>query len=199
VARFYWNFTKWMFARIPMVTQTVGQSVDLPPTFPLGFGKECGAGFAARIPDIVLSSANTQMEIALNVVWLLLVLPAVWLYQRQEPRRANQGTRFARLGPLLILGCVLVLLFPVISATDDLHAMRFEMEEPGPQRWVKQLAGDRSCPAKLGSLLVGSIVSLCGQHHEKVCGRVYLAPLAFVEETHIYELASRAPPLPLLG
>ncbi|MGD0790332.1 MAG: hypothetical protein ABR920_01060 [Terriglobales bacterium] len=27
------------------------------------------------------------------------------------------------------LGCALVLLFPVISATDDLHAMRPEMEE----------------------------------------------------------------------
>jgi len=139
------------------------------------------------------------MEIALNVVWLLLVLPAVWIYQQQGPGCANQSSRFVRLGPLLILGCVLVLLFPVISATDDLHAMRFEMEEPGPQRWVKHLAGDRSCVAKLGSLLVGSIPSLCGQHHDEVWGRVYLAPLLFVGETHIYEVASRAPPLALLG
>jgi hypothetical protein len=33
------------------------------------------------------------------------------------------------LGFLCVLGCALVLLFPVISASDDLHAMRAEMEE----------------------------------------------------------------------
>jgi hypothetical protein len=140
------------------------------------------------------------MEIALNVVWLLLVLPAIWIYRRQEPGRGALGTCHGRFAPLLILGCVLVLLFPVISATDDLQAMRFDMEEPGPQRWVRQLDVDQSGSVfRPGGVLVQANSLLCGQHPDTVCGRVYLAPLPFAGETTVSELASRAPPLPHLG
>ena len=46
---------------------------------------------------------------------------------------------------LSALGCALVLLFPVISATDDLHAMRAEMEESSPgKRGVCQAAGEKA-------------------------------------------------------
>lgn len=139
------------------------------------------------------------MEIALNILWLLLLLPAAWLHQRQNPDCCSH-LRCPRLAPLLILGCVLVLLFPVISATDDLHAMRFEMEEPGPQRWVKQLDVEQSGSVfKSGSTLIRSASSLCGQGHEIVCGRVYLAPLPFAGEVTVSELASRAPPVPVIG
>jgi len=42
------------------------------------------------------------------------------------------------------LGCMLVILFPVVSATDDLHAMRAEMEEsPLSKRSICQKAGDK--------------------------------------------------------
>ncbi len=45
---------------------------------------------------------------------------------------------------LLALSCVLVLLFPVISASDDLHEMRAEMEESATsKRTVRQIAGDK--------------------------------------------------------
>lgn len=140
------------------------------------------------------------MEIVLNISWLLLVLPAVWIW-RQRAACADESARFARLRPLLVLGCVLVLLFPVVSATDDLNAMRFEMEESGPSAWVKQSEGDRtSCwLSKSGNLLVQSISSVWGLHNDKVCGRVHLAPLPSVAEANVYEFASRAPPLPFLG
>lgn len=140
------------------------------------------------------------MELVLNILWLLLALPALWIWRYGAPR-ADRAVRFARLGPLLILGCVLVLLFPVISATDDLHAMQFEMEEPGSQSRVKQSAGDRSCcPVfKSCSLPVQSVSSLCDQPHDKVCGRVYFAPLPIAGETSVYQLASRAPPSAPLG
>lgn len=43
------------------------------------------------------------------------------------------------------LGCALVLLFPVISASDDLHAMRAEMEESSPgKRGVAQASGEKA-------------------------------------------------------
>jgi hypothetical protein len=46
---------------------------------------------------------------------------------------------------LLALACVLVLLFPVISATDDLHAMRAEMEDSATsKRAVRQAGGEKN-------------------------------------------------------
>ena len=67
------------------------------------------------------------MELFLNVLWLMLALPAVWLWHHVPARLGNRRVGAGR--TLLLLGCVLVLLFPVVSATDDLHAMRQEMEE----------------------------------------------------------------------
>lgn len=65
------------------------------------------------------------MELFLNLCWLSLLLPASLLWRQ---RTASSDSR----RPLVFvcaLGCALILLFPVISATDDLHAMRPEMEE----------------------------------------------------------------------
>ena len=140
------------------------------------------------------------MELFLNILWLLLALPALWVW-RYEKAGAAGANAFARLGPLLILGCVLVLLFPVVSATDDLQAMRLEMEDPGCQGWVKNWTGDRfSCPvSKPSSLLVQSSGSAGGQQEDRVCGRVYLAPPSAAVEANLYQLASRATPSPRLG
>jgi hypothetical protein len=69
------------------------------------------------------------MELFLNLCWVSLLLPA-WLLWRQRTFATGAGHPAAR--PLVFvcaLGCVLVLLFPVISASDDLHPMRAEMEE----------------------------------------------------------------------
>ena len=86
------------------------------------------------------------MELLLNLLWLFLVMPAFWLwrYSRTAPeRRAASPLRC-----LLALACLLVILFPVISATDDLHAMRAEMEEsPASKRSVGHSSGDKSSPS----------------------------------------------------
>src|ERR1700687_6291847 len=73
------------------------------------------------------------MECFLNLCWLSLLLPA-WLLWRQRTSStgsANPGRSPAGRPLVFIcaLGCALILLFPVISASDDLHAMRPEMEE----------------------------------------------------------------------
>ena len=82
------------------------------------------------------------MELLLNLAWVLLAVPAYWLWRR------GAGARLARrvsvLQCLLALGCAVVLLFPVISATDDLHAMRAEIEEsPTSKRAVRPAGSDR--------------------------------------------------------
>jgi hypothetical protein len=83
------------------------------------------------------------MELLLNLAWVLLALPAYWLWQRGAAARLAR--RVSSLQCLLTLGCVLVLLFPVISASDDLHAMRAEMEESSTsKRTVRQAVSDKS-------------------------------------------------------
>jgi hypothetical protein len=69
------------------------------------------------------------MELFLNLCWLSLLVPAYLLWRL---RTSSTDSKHAADHPLVLLctlGCALILLFPVISATDDLHAMRPEMEE----------------------------------------------------------------------
>ncbi|HZW95776.1 MAG TPA: hypothetical protein VFF64_22710 [Candidatus Eremiobacteraceae bacterium] len=83
------------------------------------------------------------MELVLNLAWVLLALPAYWLWRRGAG--AQQKRCVTSVQCLLTLGCVLVLLFPVISASDDLHAMQAEMEESATsKRAVRQAASDKS-------------------------------------------------------
>jgi len=67
------------------------------------------------------------MELLLNLSWLLLAMPAFWLWR--ESSGVPGRRRFSALQGVLALAGALVLLFPVVSATDDLRAIRAEMEE----------------------------------------------------------------------
>jgi len=66
------------------------------------------------------------MELFLNLCWLALVLPAYVLWRR---RVSSEPCTRASFVIVCTLGCALVLLFPVISASDDLHAVAQAMEE----------------------------------------------------------------------
>jgi hypothetical protein len=137
------------------------------------------------------------MELLLNLVWVLLALPAYWLWRRSGDSERGPG----KLQCLLALGCVLVLLFPVISATDDLHAMRAEMEESASSKravrqagsekgsaWVNRLQGPPALMASATWLEVQEVRPLEIQE-------VSLSPLATGFVFH----AGRAPPRSLLG
>jgi hypothetical protein len=78
------------------------------------------------------------MELLLNLAWLLLVLPGYWLWCRRAHSRHASSRQC-----LLALGCAFVLLFPVISASDDLHAMRAEMEDPSSCKRVVRSACEK--------------------------------------------------------
>jgi hypothetical protein len=134
------------------------------------------------------------MELLLNLAWLLLSLPAYWLWRRS-------ARRFSPLQCLLALGCVLVLLFPVISASDDLHAICAEMEDSSSsKRTVRQSGSDRNSawvnrlqgpPARVASplRLVAPEIGLL--EVVVTCASPLPRPCAF----H----AGRAPPSSLLG
>ena len=60
------------------------------------------------------------METVLNLIWLGITLVAIWLWRfRWIPSRRDQR-RDSRLEAVAMV-CILALLFPVISLTDDLH------------------------------------------------------------------------------
>lgn len=98
-------------------------------------------------PGFFADPASRFMELLLNLAWLLLALPAFWLWR--ESRSSSAGRKFTALQCLLALGCVLVILFPVISATDDLHAMRAEMEEsPASKHSIRHASAEKVSAAK---------------------------------------------------
>jgi hypothetical protein len=84
------------------------------------------------------------MELLLNLLWLTLVVPA-FLIWRQQSLAEKSFTRATSLRAILLLGCLLVFLFPVVSATDDLHPLHNEIEESNPsRRAVKQAQAHQS-------------------------------------------------------
>jgi|SRR5271165_1687054 len=138
------------------------------------------------------------MELLLNLAWVLLVLPAYWLWRREASRTER---RVSSLQCLLALGCVLVLLFPVISATDDLHAIRAEMEDSavskrtvrqavsdGGSGWINRLQG----PPAVVTSEVRLVAPAAGWFEASV---VTSAPLTRARVFH----GGRAPPPSLLG
>jgi len=68
------------------------------------------------------------MELLLNLAWLTMVLTALWGFLRRRRSCAwTAGVPYAK--ALLAIGCVLVLLFPVVSASDDLHPTQAVVED----------------------------------------------------------------------
>lgn len=60
------------------------------------------------------------METTLNLIWLLVTIAAIWLWRfRWSVSRENRRHTLRMESVAMV--CVLALLFPVISLTDDLH------------------------------------------------------------------------------
>lgn len=75
------------------------------------------------------------METLLNLAWLMLLLPAYAMWRRRGKSASSANV-------LLCLACLLLILFPVISVSDDLSLMRAEMEDAsGLERQVSDAAG----------------------------------------------------------
>ena len=139
------------------------------------------------------------MELLLNLAWLLLALPAFWLWRRCAPAGAER--KFNSIQVLLALGGVLVLLFPVISASDDLRAMRAEIEDSSStsKRTVRQSGGERNSgwtglqgPPALAASAIGQAATETRRFESFVR---YISPLAAHHVLH----GGRAPPFSFQG
>ncbi len=138
------------------------------------------------------------MELLLNLLWLALVLPAIWVW-RHEPAHVRHSSGYSGLRSSLLLICVLVLLFPVVSATDDLHPMRTEMEESSPfKRTVKQLSSNSSATwlSNPGSFFARSIADSQICPGNEVCVLISPSSFIFPELLTVGHRDSRAPPYP---
>lgn len=105
----------------------------------------------ARSPS---RSVAFSMELFLNLCWLALLLPAYLLWRH---RISSQPWTRASFVIICTLGCSLVLLFPVVSASDDLHAVGQAMEES--ERGFPH-SGHCACARALHSLTRASLFVL---------------------------------------
>src|SRR6516162_4156028 len=107
------------------------------------------------------------MELLLNLVWLALALLSFFAFVRKRKlspvhSRSPYGTA------LLALACALVLLFPVVSASDDLHPTQAVLEDATKR--VQQLSASlhsgnfvsfsSMVPALLAIYLLAALVAL---------------------------------------
>ena len=72
----------------------------------------------------VVNYGKYKMELLLNLVWVSLALAAFLGFAR-----GRTTTHIPYRKSLIALGCALLLLFPVVSASDDLHPTQAVMEE----------------------------------------------------------------------
>jgi hypothetical protein len=139
------------------------------------------------------------MELLLNLVWILLALPAYWVWRQHASGCAAR--RLTSLQCMLALGCVLVLLFPVISASDDLHVMRAEMEESATsKRAVRHAPSDRTSAWTNRLQAPPATVAIAEWLFIPEVSRLEISNFAVPSVTRACDSsASRAPPFSFLG
>jgi 4-amino-4-deoxy-L-arabinose transferase-like glycosyltransferase len=103
------------------------------------------------------------MELLLNLIWIALAIGSFVVFMRRQRQLSHDGSLYW--GPLLALACVLLLLFPVISASDDLHPTQALMEEATKRvqhvASPPHLSSGNSAPPMLAMLpLLGLLLAL---------------------------------------
>jgi hypothetical protein len=137
------------------------------------------------------------MEIALNLCWLAVVVAAygVWL-RRPQYRGRRLRTPQEWVAGALVLACVLFLIFPVISISDDVRAAREFLEEPSSdQPLTKNLEVQKRAP--LGHL--PAPVAAIAQHQAgpatfRALGIVHVTDLLAIEFEPLRPAHGRSPP-----
>jgi hypothetical protein len=69
------------------------------------------------------------MELTLNLVWAIITVASYALLFRYLSSRAEHARNPSRSQCVVALTCVLAILFPVVSLSDDLHEIQATVEE----------------------------------------------------------------------
>jgi|SRR5579864_3745592 len=135
------------------------------------------------------------MELLLNLVWLLVVAVAIvsWLYHNRDRSTARPRV----LLQMITLACILAVLFPAISATDDLHASQLAVEASDVARKVLMSMNTVTSSGTVGwlhflpaLLLLAMAVTPRRKFFTKVSQSRCMLPVA----AQLSLLKSRAPP-----
>ena len=141
------------------------------------------------------------MELVLNLVWVCVAIAGVLAQMAVLTRgSAASGRRISGWRKIVAMGCALVILFFVISMTDDLHGQEILIEE---KRISRVAAGTKtaapSSPDRLSS--VGFVLFFPPQvfSHSLPAVRTLVAPSELLLETSPVRqnFSSRAPPFTL--
>lgn len=132
------------------------------------------------------------MELLLNLLWLSLALPALWIWGR---RSVSARDTLARIRSLIFLGCILVVLFPVVSATDDLRALQPDPEEfRSSTCTVKRSLGMKSATQPRDGVSPARIVLTFFRPRYESWEMAFAGNNRLLEEIRLGTSACRAPP-----
>lgn len=104
------------------------------------------------------------MELFLNTLWLALALLGFGLCVRQRRLALKIGRREITRS-LLALGCALVLFFPIISLTDDLHFTPQMMEESASRKQIRDGANAKAASSHHAPPFTLAAAPLLGEAH----------------------------------
>jgi hypothetical protein len=134
------------------------------------------------------------MELLLNLFWLTVALLTVGLWWR-DARSAGSHPSGRRLSQLVVLSCGLVLLFPVVSVTDDLHPLRPEMEESNRSKKIKGTADNSSQHAGVFGPVPAQVVACFSfAPRSRTWGQVLIQLTPVPKSADVCAGACRAPP-----
>ena len=127
------------------------------------------------------------MELLLNYVWVMLAGAALGLFLVAP---AKNRRCFAALG---VLFCAVLLLFPAISVSDDLHFQAFVSEDLNATKRLSSVAAHAAVPQQSAVLMaVAAFVLAClSQTLWSVLGAISARRVSLF---HVRPIPGRAPP-----
>ncbi|PYT45772.1 MAG: hypothetical protein DMG47_07240 [Acidobacteria bacterium] len=87
------------------------------------------------------------MELALNLVWLFVAIVGIGLLWRSLSCPARPNRPASNWRKIVAMSCALIILFFVISMTDDLHDQEIMVEDDRSSRIVNAAGISAPCPS----------------------------------------------------
>lgn len=138
------------------------------------------------------------MELLLNLIWLMLAVPVIALCWR-GPKSVQGSRELARFKFYVLVVCLLALLFPVISVSDDLSTVGVEFEESGSNATKVKSAGSGSSSGSSGTYHFWSVAAVvfhsCPGPGSQACGETSKYAQSLPERVFTGRAGDRAPPL----
>src|ERR1700752_2042144 len=137
------------------------------------------------------------METILNLIWLAVTVATVWLWRFRWSVARRNPLHSTRMEAVAMV-CVLALLFPVISLTDDLHPETVAVDAASGKRNACLIAAGGT-PGRAPSLGSGThhAVGILARPFAAICGHssdLALLPTPCKVNSLANSSAGRAPP-----